>query len=50
MKNFRIYYRQPGVTTKRTPCEIIKAATAEKAVEVFNVRHRGAGIIAIFAD
>lgn len=49
MKTFRIYYKNIGVTYKRTPVEAIKANSAEKAVEVFKARHCGAFIVAIFA-
>ena len=46
---YRIYYKTPGVTCKRTPCETIKAPDAESAVDLFRVRHRSSSIIAIFA-
>lgn len=46
---YRIYYKTPGVTCKRTPCETIKAPDAESAVDLFRVRHRSASIVAIFA-
>lgn len=48
MKTFRIYYKNLGVTYKRTPVETIKAADAEKAIAAFNACHRGAIIVAVF--
>lgn len=47
---YRIYYKNIGVTYKRTPCEIIKAPDAETAAELFNIRHAFASIVAIFAE
>ena len=51
MKTFRIYFRTCGAQDKRTAFDIIKASTAEEAVEIFTARHYwGTAIVAIFAD
>lgn len=50
MKNFRIYYKTVGVTTKYTPYATIKAANADEAVEAFSARRPMSFIVAIFAD
>ena len=49
MKNFRIYYKTVGVTTKTTPFANITARNAEEASEKFYAQygnHRD--IVAIF--
>ena len=50
MKNFRIYYKTIGVTTKVTPEMIVKAENAEQAVEIFEARRPWSNIVAIFAE
>ena len=50
MKNFRIYYKTVGITTKTTPEMIVKADSAEQAVEIFEARRPWSNIVAIFAD
>ena len=50
MKEFRIYYKTVGIETAVTPLIIIKAATAEEALEVFQARRPWSDVVAIFAD
>lgn len=50
MKEFRIYYKTIGVTTKVTPEMIVKADNADRAVEIFKLSRPWSNIVAIFAD
>lgn len=50
MKEFRIYYKTIGVTTKKTPSMNITADSAEEAIEFFKAHHSMSYIVAIFAD
>lgn len=50
MNVYRIFYTVPGATHKHTPSQIVKAATAQEAVETFNASHIWADIVAITKD
>ncbi len=50
MKNYRIYYKTIGITTKTTPYANIKAASADEAIEIFKTRSPWSDIVAIFAE
>ena len=49
MKNFRIYYRSTGITTKKTPMANIIAKDAEEAIVKFHAQYgRFTTVVAIF--
>ena len=50
MKQFTIYYKIAGMTAKATPKMIVKADSAERAVEIFKADRPFSNIVAIFAD
>lgn len=50
MKNFHIYYKTIGVTTKTTPVVTIQASDADEAIEIFKARRSWSDIVAIFAE
>lgn len=48
MKAYCIYYTNPGVTYKKTPCQIVKASSADAAIEAFRSANKWYNVVAIF--